>query len=60
MTDHSPGPRRAPGELLRRLRLRHATDPVTHVERVPARAGEPVGWPGWAPEELRAAFARRG
>lgn len=60
MTDHSPGPRRAPGELLRRLRLRHPTDPVTHVERVPARAGEPVGWPGWAPEELRAAFARRG
>ncbi|WP_225319850.1 DEAD/DEAH box helicase [Micromonospora aurantiaca] len=60
VTDHSPGPRRAPGELLRRLRLRHPTDPVTHVERVPARAGEPVGWPGWAPEELRAAFARRG
>ncbi|WP_146167739.1 hypothetical protein, partial [Micromonospora sp. MH33] len=35
------GPGRAPGELLRRLRLRHAADPVTHVERVPARAGEP-------------------
>ena len=60
MTDHSSGPRRAPGELLHRLRLRHSSDPVTHVERVPARAGEPVGWPGWAPEELRAAFARRG
>ncbi|MEU1842473.1 DEAD/DEAH box helicase [Micromonospora sediminicola] len=40
--------------------MRHATDPVTHVERVPARAGEPVPWPDWAPEELRAAFARRG
>ncbi|MEU1965360.1 DEAD/DEAH box helicase [Micromonospora sediminicola] len=60
MTDDRPGPRRAPAELLHRLRMRHATDPVTHVERVPARAGEPVPWPDWAPEELRAAFARRG
>ncbi|MFG2053992.1 DEAD/DEAH box helicase [Micromonospora sp. NPDC048930] len=54
------GPGRPPAELLRRLRARHATDPVTHVERVPARAGEPAAWPAWAPEELRAAFARRG
>ncbi|NES13246.1 DEAD/DEAH box helicase [Micromonospora sp. PPF5-17] len=46
--------------MLRRLRLRHATDPVTHVERVPARAGEPAPWPEWAPAELRAALARRG
>ena len=60
MTDDSPGPRRTPDELLRRLRLRHATDPVTHVERVPARVGEPAPWPDWAPAELRAAFARRG
>ncbi|WFE33325.1 DEAD/DEAH box helicase [Micromonospora sp. WMMD975] len=60
MTDDRPGPTRAPAELLRRLRLRHATDPVTHVERVPARAGEPAPWPGWAPDDLRAAFARRG
>ncbi|MFU8851682.1 DEAD/DEAH box helicase [Micromonospora sp. SL1-18] len=54
------GPGRPPAELLRRLRARHACDPVTHVERVPARAGEPAPWPAWAPEELRAAFARRG
>ncbi|MEV0810293.1 DEAD/DEAH box helicase [Micromonospora sp. NPDC050200] len=59
-----PGPGRpptaAPGDLLRRLRARHDADPVTHVERVPARPGEPVPWPDWAPEELRAALARRG
>ncbi len=54
------GSGRPPAELLRRLRARHAADPVTHVERVPARAGEPAGWPAWAPEELRAAFGRRG
>ncbi|WP_204034007.1 DEAD/DEAH box helicase [Micromonospora qiuiae] len=50
----------APDALLRRLRQRHATDPVTHVERVPPRAGVPVPWPRWVPEELRAAYARRG
>ncbi|TDC52345.1 DEAD/DEAH box helicase [Micromonospora sp. KC207] len=58
------GPDRPPGEgpteLLRRLRTGADADPVTHVERVPARAGEQVPWPRWAPEELRAAFARRG
>nr|WP_229705780.1 DEAD/DEAH box helicase [Micromonospora sonchi] len=46
--------------MLRRLRQRHATDPVTHVERVPPRAGVSVPWPRWVPEELRAAYARRG
>ncbi|MFI6232567.1 DEAD/DEAH box helicase [Micromonospora sp. NPDC050784] len=55
-----PGPGPAPVELLRRLRARGAADPVTHVERVPARAGVPAPWPSWAPTELRAAFARRG
>ncbi|MEU2612947.1 DEAD/DEAH box helicase [Micromonospora sp. NPDC007271] len=54
------GPGRPPAELLRRLRARHACDPVTHVERVAARPGEPAPWPAWAPEELRAPFARRG
>ncbi|MEV0726874.1 DEAD/DEAH box helicase [Micromonospora purpureochromogenes] len=53
-------PTAAPGDLLRRLRARHGDDPVTHVERVPARPGEPAPWPPWAPEDLRAAFARRG
>ncbi|MEV4479716.1 DEAD/DEAH box helicase [Micromonospora coxensis] len=51
----------APGDLLRRLRARHhGTDPVTHVERVPARPGQPADWPRWVPEELRAALAGRG
>ncbi|MDG4807369.1 DEAD/DEAH box helicase [Micromonospora sp. WMMD1120] len=54
------GPRSTPTDLLRRLRARAAADPVTHVERVPARAGVPAPWPQWAPPELRAAFTRRG
>ncbi|MEU5549246.1 DEAD/DEAH box helicase [Micromonospora sp. NPDC047793] len=55
------GPERPPpGELLRRLRQRHTTDPITHIERVPPRSGIAVPWPHWAPEELRAAYARRG
>jgi DEAD/DEAH box helicase domain-containing protein len=54
------GPGRPAAELLRRLRARHTADPVTHVERVPARDGEPAPWPDWAPADLRAAFARRG
>ncbi|MCZ7421370.1 DEAD/DEAH box helicase [Verrucosispora sp. WMMA2121] len=53
-------PLASPGELLRRLRQRHPADPVTHVERVPPRIGVPAPWPSWAPEELRAAYARRG
>ncbi|MBM0275602.1 DEAD/DEAH box helicase [Micromonospora sp. STR1s_6] len=56
--DSRPGP--TPADLLRRLRARGAADPVTHVERVPARAGVPAPWPSWAPAELRAAFTRRG
>ncbi|WFE45359.1 DEAD/DEAH box helicase [Verrucosispora sp. WMMD1129] len=50
----------SPGELLRRLRQRHPADPVTHVERVPPRAGAPAPWPSWVPEDLRAAYARHG
>ncbi|MEU1588801.1 DEAD/DEAH box helicase [Micromonospora sp. NPDC005710] len=55
-----PGPGPAPADLLRRLRARGAADPVTHVERVPARAGVPAPWPSWATAELREAFTRRG
>ncbi|WP_439117097.1 DEAD/DEAH box helicase [Micromonospora lupini] len=55
---HDTGP--TPVDLLRRLRARGAGDPVTHVERVPARVGVPAPWPAWAPPELREAFARRG
>ncbi|RIV37105.1 DEAD/DEAH box helicase [Micromonospora radicis] len=42
------------------MRQRHATDPVTHVERVPPRTGVPAPWPQWVPEQLRAAYAGRG
>jgi DEAD/DEAH box helicase domain-containing protein len=31
-----------------------------HVEHIPARAGRPVPWPGWVPDEITAAFAARG
>lgn len=55
-----PGPGPTPADLLRRLRARGAADPVTHVERVPARAGVPAPWPSWASAELRAAFTGRG
>ncbi|HEX7745801.1 MAG TPA: DEAD/DEAH box helicase, partial [Micromonosporaceae bacterium] len=47
--------------VLAQLRVRAAgPDPVTHIEAVPARAGETRQWPRWAPEPLRAAFAARG
>ncbi|MEE6261279.1 DEAD/DEAH box helicase [Plantactinospora sonchi] len=49
---------------MRRLRARTTGgadgDPVTHVERVPARAGEVAPWPTWVPEPLRDALARQG
>ncbi|MFI5839634.1 DEAD/DEAH box helicase [Catenuloplanes sp. NPDC051500] len=46
-----------PAELLRRL---HTSPSVTHVERVPPAAGDPVDWPAWVPADLRAALAARG
>lgn len=66
-----PGPERPlpptgpqPADLLLRLRARTpagpAADPVTHVERVPARAGVAAPWPGWVPQPLKAALAGRG
>src|SRR5215469_13967199 len=30
---------------------------VTHIERIPGRAGHAVAWPEWVPAELRQAFA---
>jgi DEAD/DEAH box helicase domain-containing protein len=47
-------------DLLRGRRGGSAGDPVTHVERVPARPGAAGSWPDWAPAELRAAYAERG
>src|SRR5712691_6145451 len=34
--------------------------PVTHVERVPARAGQPATWPEWVPPLLIDRLALRG
>src|SRR5215468_7514584 len=33
---------------------------VTHVERIPGRAGRAATWPEWVPAELRQAFANAG
>ena len=35
-------------------------DRVTHVERLPARAGEQVDWPGWADTDLVAGYRSLG
>ncbi|SOD72057.1 DEAD/DEAH box helicase domain-containing protein [Jatrophihabitans sp. GAS493] len=47
-------------ELLRRLVSPATKDSLTHVETVPARAAETVGWPGWVPDELRERFIADG
>jgi DEAD/DEAH box helicase domain-containing protein len=49
----------APTELLRQL-TRRGAEPLTHVERVPAKAGRTGPWPAWAPDELVDGFAARG
>jgi DEAD/DEAH box helicase domain-containing protein len=50
-----------PLELLHRLTApRPGDDPVTHVQRIPARTGDSVAWPEWVPAELQAALAARG
>jgi DEAD/DEAH box helicase domain-containing protein len=49
-----------PTELLERLVRGRSSAPLTHVERVPARPGESTAWPGWVPDEVRAAFTARG
>ncbi|MBE1485584.1 DEAD/DEAH box helicase domain-containing protein [Plantactinospora soyae] len=53
-----------PDELLTRLAARSARnsagDPVTHVERLPARTGVVAPWPDWVPAKLRAALADQG
>jgi len=48
-----------PTELLDRLLRGRRATPLTHVERVAARAGQASPWPPWVPEELRTAFAAR-
>jgi len=48
-----------PTDLLRRL-TRGSDESLTHVERVPARAGATAPWPDWAPAELVARYGARG
>jgi DEAD/DEAH box helicase domain-containing protein len=33
---------------------------LTHLEQVPAKPGQPAGWPDWVPDELTTAFAAAG
>jgi DEAD/DEAH box helicase domain-containing protein len=46
--------------LLAELQARYADGRITHVERLPPRAGELAAWPEWVPPELREALAARG
>ena len=46
--------------LLAELQARYADGRITHVERLPPRAGEPVAWPPWVPPDLREALAAHG
>ena len=48
-----------PLELLARLAAGR-DDRLLHVERVPARTGTAVGWPGWVDAGLRDAWTRQG
>ncbi|MEU8240605.1 DEAD/DEAH box helicase [Actinoplanes missouriensis] len=48
-----------PAELLHRLRTRGTAaevSPITHIERVPPRAGQAAPWPGWTEPAVRDAF----
>jgi DEAD/DEAH box helicase domain-containing protein len=49
-----------PAELLHRLQARSAASAVTHVERVPPRAGRSAPWPSWVPGTLRSALEAQG
>jgi DEAD/DEAH box helicase domain-containing protein len=49
-----------PSGALAILRRGAASGRLTHIERLPARAGVRAAWPGWIPPELVAAFNRVG
>jgi DEAD/DEAH box helicase domain-containing protein len=46
--------------LLGDLRARYGDGRITHIERLPARAGKPAAWPGWVPPALREVLGERG
>lgn len=49
-----------PGELLTRLASAHREERLTHVEVLPARAGEEAPWPEWAHPDVVAAWQAAG
>lgn len=46
--------------LLADLRARYPDGQITHIERLPPRTGDPVGWPAWVPPPVREALAAQG
>ena len=54
--------RKEPGQTGAARVLRHGarSGRLTHVERIPARAGRTAEWPAWVPAEVAAAFAAAG
>jgi DEAD/DEAH box helicase domain-containing protein len=56
----SDAARRFGRDLLNRVVAGGEGGPLTHVEQVPARAGRPTDWPGWAPSLLVERYAARG
>jgi DEAD/DEAH box helicase domain-containing protein len=50
----------APDLLCRLLGSAAAQERVTHVERLPARLGQPAAWPAWTPPELVARWQAAG
>ncbi len=61
LRNHAGGPDLAapgPDDLLKRLV--RGQDCLTHVERVPPRAGTRVDWPSWIPGPISQAFIERG
>ena len=60
LPDPFPAAGAADRRLSRLLTAPGRRDRLTHVERVPARAGRPVGWPAWAhPDLVQARVATR-
>ncbi len=62
--DTAAGPVRAPANAdppgARILHEGTVDGRVTHVERIPGRAGRAVPWPDWCPDQLRQGFAGGG
>jgi DEAD/DEAH box helicase domain-containing protein len=53
-------PAASAADALHLLGQRTGAGQLTHVERIPARAGRRTAWPGWLPEPLAEAFTGAG